>query len=435
MANWQNPKIDYVGGDEVTPDIFNSLGENEKYLKDEQDIIKQTKIVTEQVQEAVVNITQAEERVNLATTEKVKTTFGKIKKWFSDLRALAFKDRVEDNDIIGVSAVKVTGLHSVATSGDYTELNNKPSITKEAVGLANVANERQYSAEYPPTNIDVGLGNVTNEKQYSDQNTPPYPVTSVSGKVGAVELGKADVGLDNLENIRQYSDMNKPPYPVSSVSGKIGDVVITKDDVGLSDVANERQYSVSNPPSYPVTSVNGRTGAVNVNKADVGLSAVANERQYSSVNTPPYPVRSVNGSTGAVSLTKYSIGLGNVANERQYSANNPPPSSPKVKVLYDIGNSSISNYGYPNGFVCGIYKISAIVSQMAGKLVRFVYKLNYNDNGVMYGDYTYIEGYNQVSFGKHEPGVAIESAKGQIFVVCDPYDATWPKLVKIEVVL
>ena len=40
MENWQNPKIDYVGGDEVTPGIFNVLGENEKYLKDEQDIIK-----------------------------------------------------------------------------------------------------------------------------------------------------------------------------------------------------------------------------------------------------------------------------------------------------------------------------------------------------------------------------------------------------------
>ncbi len=308
---WQEPRSNYVGGDEVTPGIFNCLGENEKYLKDEQDIIKQVKITTDQVQDAVVNITQAEERVNLATTEKVKTTFGKIKKWFSDLRALAFKDKVSDSDIIDINASKVIGLHSVATSGNYTELNNKPTITKEAVGLAKVANERQYSAEYPPTNFDVGLGNVSNEKQYSEQNAPPYPVTSVSGKVGDVELGKSDVGLDNLDNIRQYSSNNIPPYPVSSVSGKIGDVIIKKEDVGLSAVENERQYSANNPPSYPVTSVNGKTGEVNLNKADVGLS--------------------------------------NVSNERQYSATNPPPREPGSVVIYDIKNLGISNFGYPNG--------------------------------------------------------------------------------------
>ena len=116
MVNWHNPKIDYVGGDEVTPGIFNCLVSNEKYLKEEQDIIKHVKITSDEVQDAVVNITQAEDRVDLATTEKVITEFGKIKKWFSDLRALAFKDKVSDNYIIDINVSKVNGLHSVATS-------------------------------------------------------------------------------------------------------------------------------------------------------------------------------------------------------------------------------------------------------------------------------------------------------------------------------
>ena len=34
----------------------------------------------------------------------------------------------------------------------------------------------------------VGLGNVDNVKQYSDTNPPPYPVTSVNGKTGAVTI-------------------------------------------------------------------------------------------------------------------------------------------------------------------------------------------------------------------------------------------------------
>ena len=41
---------------------------------------------------------------------------------------------------------------------------------------------------------EVGLGNVANERQYSAQNPPPYPVTSVNGKSGAVQLGAGDVG-------------------------------------------------------------------------------------------------------------------------------------------------------------------------------------------------------------------------------------------------
>lgn len=34
----------------------------------------------------------------------------------------------------------------------------------------------------------VGLGNVDNVKQYSVSNPPPYPVTSVNGKTGAVTI-------------------------------------------------------------------------------------------------------------------------------------------------------------------------------------------------------------------------------------------------------
>ena len=34
----------------------------------------------------------------------------------------------------------------------------------------------------------VGLGNVDNVRQYSASNPPPYPVTSVNGNTGAIEL-------------------------------------------------------------------------------------------------------------------------------------------------------------------------------------------------------------------------------------------------------
>ena len=44
------------------------------------------------------------------------------------------------------------------------------------------------------TKSEVGLGNVDNVKQYSDNNPPPYPVTSVNGKTGSVNINASDVG-------------------------------------------------------------------------------------------------------------------------------------------------------------------------------------------------------------------------------------------------
>lgn len=52
---------------------------------------------------------------------------------------------------------------------------------------------------FPPsahthTKSQVGLANVDNVKQYSENNPPPYPVTKVNNKTGAVSLNHVDVG-------------------------------------------------------------------------------------------------------------------------------------------------------------------------------------------------------------------------------------------------
>ena len=114
---------------------------------------------------------------------------------------------------------------------------------------------------------------------YSADNPPPYPVTSVNGKTGAVTI---DVDTSGL-----YSPTNPPPYPVTSVNRKTGAVT------GL--------YDANNPPPYPVTSVNGKTGAVTIDVDTSGL--------YSPTNPPPYPVTSVNGKTGAVEISTSGLSV------------------------------------------------------------------------------------------------------------------------------
>lgn len=68
---------------------------------------------------------------------------------------------------------------------------------------------------------------------YGPDNAPPYPVTSVSGKTGAVTLTKANVGLNNVDNVKQYSASNPPPYPVTSVNGQTGAVTIESSGVAI----------------------------------------------------------------------------------------------------------------------------------------------------------------------------------------------------------
>ena len=168
-------------------------------------------------------------------------------------------------------------------------LQDTPIPTEEAVAQA----VDKYLQENPIT------GNF-----YSPDNPPPYPVTSVNGKTGAVG------GL--------YSGDNPPPYPVTSVNGKTGDVVIEGGGTG-------EAYSPTNPPPYPVTSVIGKTGAV------TGL--------YSADNAPPYPVTSVNGKTGAVEIATGGLSVS--------TANGTTPS----------GNNTNNVTLTLNGYVEGKYKM------------------------------------------------------------------------------
>ena len=57
---------------------------------------------------------------------------------------------------------------------------------------------------------DIGLGNVDNVKQYSASNPPPYPVTSINGKTGAVQLSASDVGaVDSSKITTTLTDSNE----------------------------------------------------------------------------------------------------------------------------------------------------------------------------------------------------------------------------------
>lgn len=70
-----------------------------------------------------ITFTEAEARENIDTGESVKTVFGKIKKFFTDLTAPAFAQMITSKD--DLLATKVTGYvpDAKAVADTYTELN------------------------------------------------------------------------------------------------------------------------------------------------------------------------------------------------------------------------------------------------------------------------------------------------------------------------
>lgn len=94
------------------------------------------------------------------------------------------------------------------------ELEEKiPSIEglAKSEDIPKVPNWAMQASKPTYSKSEVGLGNVDNVKQYSASNPPPYPVTSVNGKTGAVTLDAAAVGARPSSWMPSASDVGALP--------------------------------------------------------------------------------------------------------------------------------------------------------------------------------------------------------------------------------
>lgn len=101
--------------------VLEGLSVDEEIVQQNDDVIEQILLKLEQIEtsggtgdinNAKVTFTEAEERANIESQETMSTMFGKIKKWFTDLKTVAF-------------------------TGSYTDLLNKPGIPTKTSELSN----------------------------------------------------------------------------------------------------------------------------------------------------------------------------------------------------------------------------------------------------------------------------------------------------------
>lgn len=182
--------------------------------------------------------------------------------------------------ITGVSWGQVTGkpnFATVATSGSYNDLSNKPTIPTV------------------PTNISAFV----NDSGYITS----VPVDSVNGKTGTVVLNASDVGA--LASNTTY---------VSTVNGSSGAVTISV-PTKTSDLQNDSGFLTSAVTTFngqsgavtysaPVSSVNGRTGAV------TGLqNEITVQNMTASSATLSTGIFYVWGEIGSLSITVTATGM------------------------------------------------------------------------------------------------------------------------------
>ena len=100
-----------------------------------------------------------------------------------------------------------------------TNTANKPLSAAQGVALKSL-----IDAISVPTKVSQ----LTNDKGYITGYTETDPTVPAWAKASSKpSYSKSEVGLGNVENVKQYSASNPPPYPVTSVNGKTGAVTVS----------------------------------------------------------------------------------------------------------------------------------------------------------------------------------------------------------------
>lgn len=111
-----------------------------------------------------VSFTQSSGRANLTSGETLKTSFGKLSKWYADLKAVAFSGSYNDLSNKPTAFKNPQSLTIQQNGGNQTEYDGSTkltvNITKARIGLGNVENKSSATirGELTSSNVTTALG-------------------------------------------------------------------------------------------------------------------------------------------------------------------------------------------------------------------------------------------------------------------------------------
>lgn len=152
-----------------------------------------------------------------APVQSVNTKTGAVVLGASDVGAVAISDVTQT---LGSSTTKVPSEKAVADALSGAGAGDMLKATYDPTGsVAQAGGIPDYVAGQLPTVNDATL---TIQKNGTAVGT--FTANASANKSINITMAKGDVGLSNVDNVKQYSADNPPPYPVTSVNGKTGAV-------------------------------------------------------------------------------------------------------------------------------------------------------------------------------------------------------------------
>lgn len=148
---------------------------------------------------ATTAFTTATTRTNLSTGEKISITLGKIAKWFSDLKTIAFSgsyDDLSDTPTLGTVSSK-----DIASSGNASAtqvvMGNDTRLT-DSRKASDVYEWAKAETKPSYTKSEIGLGNVDNTSD-SKKNVLSSTKLTTARKIGNASFdGTSDISLEDM---------------------------------------------------------------------------------------------------------------------------------------------------------------------------------------------------------------------------------------------
>lgn len=314
--------------------VLEGLDVDEDIVQQNDDVIEQILLKLEQIEasggtgdinNAKVKFTEAGERADIESQETMSTIFGKIKKWFSDLKAVAFTGSYDD--LLNKPTIP-TKTSELTNDSDFLTAVPEEYITDTELEEKDYAVKNEIPTKLPNPNKLTFTGAVSGEYDGSS----PLEVSIPSGG-GGLQFDLIEIVESDGQSIfysKQLTDLTDGYYML--------DCFVTQ------DTAENAGQSVYGGCGFNVTdmfNVSYRTAAAITRKDHFPLWM---RYIFAYFNGKIYPLTETKSST--IETTSFSNGL-------YYE---PSVSSLNTLVIYSQNSKEV-----PNGSCTKLYKIGDIV--------------------------------------------------------------------------